>query len=132
MTRDASCSCGQLRVRVEGDPVRISMCHCLSCQRRTGSPFSTQARFHESSVEVNGRFTEHRRMSDDGAEERIFRFCPECGSTVFYTGSEMPDLVAVPIGAFGDPTFPPPWISVWERRRREWIVVPESVAHHRH
>lgn len=41
----AACSCGQLQVRVEGDPMRIALCHCLDCQRRTGAVISNQARF---------------------------------------------------------------------------------------
>ena len=44
-TRAAACSCGQFRLEVEGDPIRISVCHCLACQRRTGSAFGAQARF---------------------------------------------------------------------------------------
>jgi hypothetical protein len=30
---------------IEGEPSRISMCHCLECQRRTGAVISNQARF---------------------------------------------------------------------------------------
>ena len=36
-TRRAACSCGQLHLAIEGEPSRISMCHCLECQRRTGA-----------------------------------------------------------------------------------------------
>ena len=39
MERIASCSCGQFTARVAGEPVRISICHCLACQRRTGGDF---------------------------------------------------------------------------------------------
>ena len=53
--RQAACSCGQLTVTVEGDPVRISMCHCLACQRRTGSAFGMQARFSAERVCIDGR-----------------------------------------------------------------------------
>lgn len=34
-TRRAWCACGQLRVTCEGEPVRISMCHCLEWRSRT-------------------------------------------------------------------------------------------------
>jgi hypothetical protein len=37
MTRRAACSCGQLRLEIEGEPSRVSMCHCMECQRRTGA-----------------------------------------------------------------------------------------------
>src|SRR5215213_2543090 len=108
-TRTAACSCGQLRLEATGDPVRISMCHCLACQRRTGSAFAMQARFASDRVEIRGRHTDYVRVSDDG-EERTFHFCPDCGATVFYTTVDAPELVAVPIGAFADPSFPPPTV----------------------
>src|SRR5258705_8682366 len=102
-SRDAACSCGQLRLEAAGEPVRISMCHCLACQRRTGSAFAMQARFPASEVHVFGHFTEYTRTSDLG-EKRTFNFCPECGVTVFYTTEDAADVVAVPIGAFADPS----------------------------
>jgi len=43
-TRRAACNCGQLSLTIEGEPVRISMCHCLECQRRTGAVISNQER----------------------------------------------------------------------------------------
>ena len=82
--REAACSCGQLRLTAEGDPFRISMCHCLACQRRTGSAFAMQARWPAEQVRVVGRYTDYVRVSDEG-EERTFHFCPDCGATVFFT-----------------------------------------------
>jgi hypothetical protein len=128
-TRDAACTCGQLQLTVEGDPVRISMCHCLACKRRTGSAFGIQARFAASGVQITGRYSDFVRISDDG-EQRTFHFCPDCGATVFYTLDGVPDLVAVPIGAFADPLFPAPTVSVYESRRNPWVVVPDSIEHH--
>src|SRR5262245_35031142 len=127
--RDAACSCGQLRLTAEGEPVRISVCHCLACQRRTGSAFGVQARFPAERVRIEGRFVEYVRVADHG-EARTFAFCPECGATVFYTGESQPELVAVPVGAFADPGFPAPWVSVWESRRHPWLELREPIEHH--
>jgi hypothetical protein len=128
-TRQASCSCEQLRLWAEGEPVRISVCHCLACQRRTGSAFGAQARFEVGRVRTEGRSSEYVRISDEG-EARNFHFCPECGATVFYSIASQPDLIAVPIGAFGDPGFPSPWVSVWESRRHPWVGLPDEIEHH--
>ena len=57
--RLASCSCGQLRAEVIGDPVRVSICHCLACQRRTGSVFGQQARFRRENVSLSGASSEY-------------------------------------------------------------------------
>jgi hypothetical protein len=124
-TRIASCSCGGLKVTVEGEPVRVSICHCLECQKRTGSVFGAQARFtRENIVGIEGQSTEYLRIGDEGCHLR-FRFCPRCGSTVRYTIDEDPDLVAIPIGCFADPQFTTPTFSVYERRKHSWVVVPD-------
>jgi hypothetical protein len=127
-TRRASCSCGQLNVSTEGDPIRISICHCLACQRRTGSAFGVQARFPRANVRVEGRSTDYIRTAESG-NKATFHFCPDCGSTVYYQLDQAPDAIAVPVGAFADPTFPPPKISIYEARRHAWVGVPEDVEH---
>jgi hypothetical protein len=126
ITRSAACSCGQLRLEADGDPVRISMCHCLACQRRTGSAFGMQARFPDERVRIEGTSKDYVRINDEG-ESRTFSFCPDCGSTVFYRTS--PDLIAVPIGAFADPTFPQPTVSVYESRKHPWLALPAEMEH---
>ena len=127
-TREAACSCGQLRVAVDGEPVRISVCHCLACQRRTGSAFGFQARFPVEGVRVTGRSREFVRVSDAG-ERREFNFCPECGATVFYRLGPNPEVIAIPVGGFADPGFPAPRVSVWDARKHEWVTLPEDVEH---
>lgn len=124
--REALCSCGELRVRTEGDPVRVSMCHCLACQRRTGSAFGMQARWPKDRVHITGPYTEYVRTSDDG-EERTFRFCSTCGTTVFWTTEDWPDGIAVAIGAFADPAFPQPTVSVYGSRRYRWLSFPAGI-----
>jgi hypothetical protein len=107
------------------------MCHCLACQRRTGSAFGIQARFPADRIHVAGRFSDYVRTSDEG-EQRTFHFCPGCGATVFYDTAAAPDVVAVPIGAFADPAFPAPTVSVYGSRRHPWLTVPDSIEHEEH
>lgn len=121
--RLASCSCGQLKAEVDGDPVRISICHCLNCQRRTGGPFAEQARFPRASVRVTGSSTLFALTGDGGTTAR-FHFCPTCGATVYYEMDAMPDFLAIPVGAFADPGFPAPGVSVYENRKHSWVVPP--------
>lgn len=104
------------------------MCHCLACQRRTGSAFGLQARWPNDRVEVSGRYTEYVRVSDEGAE-RTFRFCPDCGATVFWTNEDyLPDWIAVAVGAFADPSFPQPTYSSYgATRRHPWLAVPAGI-----
>src|SRR5690349_12666532 len=123
ITRRAACNCGQLSLVAEGEPARISMCHCLECQRRTGAVTSNQARYRSGQVTVSGKASEWTRSSDSG-NALTFRFCPVCGSTVYWTGEGFPGYVAVAVGTFADATFPPPAISVWEECRHPWVPAP--------
>jgi hypothetical protein len=127
-SRRAQCSCGQLTVTCEGDPVRVSICHCLDCQRRTGSPFAQQARWAAENVKVEGTSSDFVRVGDSGMTA-TFRFCPSCGSTVFYEIDKMPGVIAVPVGAFADPSFPTPTYSVYEARKHRWVHVPDDIEH---
>ena len=127
-TRVATCSCGLLSARVIGDPVRVSICHCLTCQRRTGSAFAQQARFLREHVAVTGTSTEYVRMGDEGGQA-TFHFCPQCGSTVYYEAMGLEAYLTIPVGAFADPDFPPPTVSVYEDRMHGWVLPPPDAQH---
>jgi hypothetical protein len=124
--RLASCSCGKLTVSTRGEPVRVSICHCLACQKRTGSVFGAQARFPADAVIAGGVSKEYARVGDDGGSAR-FHFCPECGATVFYRLDAVPGVVAIPVGAFADPDFPQPRVSVYGVRQHHWVHLPDSI-----
>jgi hypothetical protein len=128
VARHASCSCGQLRIETSGEPVRISVCHCLSCQRRSGSAFAVQARFARTNVVIQGRSSQYVRTGDEG-RKATFHFCPECGATVHYETTQFPDVIAVPVGAFADPAFPPPTYSVYEERQHRWVQIVGQIEH---
>ncbi|MBX9296794.1 GFA family protein [Chromobacterium piscinae] len=126
--RLAACSCGQLTAQVSGDPVRVSICHCLACQRRTGSVFGQQARFYRKDVAIAGDSTVYVRVGDEGSRVK-FHFCPTCGATVYYEPEGLEEFVAIPVGAFADPGFPAPSVSVYEERKHGWVAVPEGAEH---
>lgn len=128
-TRIATCRCGQLRAECEGEPVRVSVCHCLACQQRSGSAFAAQARWPDASVTISGESTSWTRVADSG-HRATYRFCPTCGSTVAYVIEGWPGVTAIPVGAFADPTFPAPRFSVYEHRRHPWTVVLGGAVEH--
>ncbi|WP_323122882.1 GFA family protein [Burkholderia alba] len=127
-TRIASCSCGQLTATVDGDPIRVSVCHCLACQRRTGSVFGAQARFARANVRFSGQGREFVRVGDEGGQ-CTFTFCPACGATVHYTIAGFEGFVGIPVGAFADPAFPSPSFSVYEDRMHAWVRMPDGIEH---
>jgi len=128
--RLASCSCGQLSAQVTGEPVRVSICHCLNCQRRSGSVFAAQARFRREDVSPSGQSSQYVIVGDEGTRAN-FHFCPTCGATVYYEMEALPEFLAIPVGVFADPDFPAPNVSVYEDRKHAWVVPPPDVEHWR-
>jgi hypothetical protein len=128
-TQTASCRCGQLRAVATGEPVRVSVCHCLDCKKRSGSAFAVQARWPEAQVKIEGQSKTFVNIADSG--NRItFHFCPDCGSDVQYRiDGKFEELVAIPLGAFEDPYFASPRFSVWESRKHDWVEISGEVEH---
>jgi hypothetical protein len=129
--RQAACSCGQLRVRLDGDPALVSSCHCLACQRRTGAVFGSTSFFlRHQVVSIEGEHRTWRRAADSG-RFLTFHFCPTCGSTVFWEAEGTPDRLSVAVGAFADPSFPAPLRTVWTESKHGWLPFPAAIPHHR-
>jgi hypothetical protein len=80
-----------------------------------------QARYARDKVTaITGKSTQFTRQADSG-NTVSFSFCPTCGSTLFWELSAYPGVLAIAVGAFADPQFPAPRISVYESRRHHWI-----------
>ena len=127
--REARCQCGQLSVTCRGEPVRVSVCHCLDCQRRSGAPLAMQARFPPDKVTVTGGARLYRRTAESGNTSE-HHFCPTCGSELWYHARPHRELYAVPVGAFADPGFPPPEYSVYETRKHPWLRIEGAGIEH--
>jgi len=120
MARTASCACGSLRVVCAGEPTIVSLCHCLACQRRTGSTYGVAAFFNRDAIRVEGPSKIYVRPSDSGSSVR-FHFCPDCGSTVFWEPLRKPEAIGVGVGCFADPAFPAPTQAVYGQYRHAWV-----------
>ncbi|HUC19651.1 MAG TPA: GFA family protein [Acetobacteraceae bacterium] len=128
MTRIARCCCGSLGAEVTGEPALVGACHCMECQRRTGSPFGVSTYFPKAQARVEGLGKVYMRDSDSGRKIE-FHFCPNCGSTVFWHAEFVPELIGIAFGAFADPSIPSPKVSVWERARHPWVTFDHALDH---
>ena len=81
-----------------------------------------QARYRREDVSVLAGTSKTFTRTADSGNKVTFYFCPDCGSTVYWELSGFPDVYAVAVGAFGDPGFPSPKISVFEGRRHSWLA----------
>jgi hypothetical protein len=128
MERIAECHCGQLRAITSGEPDSVYVCHCKSCQRRTGVVIHNGTRWLKSHVRIEGEHKVYGRKGDSGFELR-FHFCPNCGTSLFWEGDRSSTTCGIAVGCFADPNFPPPTSSGYEEAMHPWLGLPPDIAH---
>jgi hypothetical protein len=121
--RTGGCACGRVTFRTRGEPIRVGLCHCLTCRKISGSAFNAFAIFPADRVTVSGELS-----SFDMSGETVRHFCPTCGSQVL---GRWGDEVEVRLGAFDAPNVFRPTYEAWVGRREAWLHVPGLKAFER-
>ena len=126
VVREGGCSCGAVRYRLGSDPLFVHCCHCLNCQRQTGSAFVVNLLVEADRVEVlAGEPQAIDVPRDDGSAQRIYR-CPDCQIAVFseYT---RPQILFVRGGTLDEPSGVEPDVHIFTRSKLPWVTLPDGV-----
>ncbi|HEU4651438.1 MAG TPA: GFA family protein [Croceibacterium sp.] len=121
----ASCQCGTLTAEIQdGAEPMVVACHCVDCQKRSGSPFGTIAYYPEDFVTFAGEAREYTRPTDSG-NTFTTGFCPTCGSTIWGKASGFAGIIGVTIGTIAEAQLlPVPARSVYEQSKHRWVAMP--------
>ena len=125
VTREGGCSCGAVRYRLASDPLFVHCCHCLNCQRQTGSAFVVNLLIEADRVELLAGEPEPVDVPRGRTQkQRIFR-CPDCQVAVFsrYTSAKVRFVRG---GTLDDPSSVEPDVHIYTRSKLPWLVIPES------
>ncbi|MGH2844234.1 MAG: GFA family protein [Solirubrobacteraceae bacterium] len=124
---EGGCACGDVRYRLTAQPLFIHCCHCLNCQRQTGSAFVINLLIEAEHVELLASAPESSDVPrDDGSSQRIFR-CPRCQVAVFSQYSR-PGIWFVRGGTLDDPRGITPDVHIFTRSKVDWVRLPKGVA----
>lgn len=126
---NAQCSCGALALTLPEQSRMVIACHCLDCQRRTGSPFGVGTFYPAEAVTVSGTPREFTRIATSGGKVHSY-FCISCGSTVYWKAENLAGLIAVAVGALADPKHPAPLRSIFERSKHDWVQIEGPSVQH--
>ena len=123
--REGGCACGEVRYRLASEPMFVHCCHCLNCQRQTGSAFVVNLLIEADRVEaVAGTPVAVDAPRDDGSVQRIYR-CPICQVALFSHYSA-PTVLFVRAGTLDDPTGITPDVHIFTRSKVGWVTIPEG------
>jgi len=114
-TYEGGCGCGAVRFRATGAPMRVGMCHCMTCRRVAGSAFGSYAIFERSAVTLTGN-TRDWHSSEQGRRH----FCPQCGAGLFMVYTDR-DEIALALGTFDETGLFEPAYELWCKRKEPWL-----------
>lgn len=122
------CLCGKHRYRTKGNPMRVSVCHCKFCQRRTGSTCGIAVFFPEENVKINGNdLALYEHVSDESGLKIGLEFCRRCGTTITAKLERFPTGRVTFGGTFDDPSWFTIERHIWTRSAPSWMVFPENI-----
>ena len=123
--REGGCSCGAVRYRLTSEPMFVHCCHCLNCQRQTGSAFVINLLIEADRIELLGGEPEPVDVPrDDGSTQRIYR-CPSCQVAV-YSEYGRPEVRFVRAGTLDEPSSVAPDVHIFTRSKVLWVTLPAS------
>jgi hypothetical protein len=132
---EGGCLCGALRYRTIGEPMRVAVCHCTWCQRRTGSAFAVEPAFLKEQVKIaQGTPRRFRQVSPAHGRWLELHFCETCGANIGLTVERATDTFLVDAGTYDDPS----WIDAGKHAFRyvfmgtaqAWSQPPEGADLH--
>ena len=125
VVREGGCSCGAVRYRLTSEPLFTNCCHCLNCQRQTGSAFVINLLIETDRVELLAGDPQPVDVPrDDGSSQRIFR-CPDCQVAVFSEYGR-PEVRFVRAGTLDEPSSVTPDAHIFTRTKQSWVELPDS------
>lgn len=120
---EGGCQCGEVRYRVTGEPLYLTICHCLECQRQSGSAFAMSLRLRAADVQlIHGEPKTWTRPSDVGGPVAC-RFCATCGTRVWHEPSTPPGFIHIKSGTLDDPSQLAPQYESWTIRKHPWLAI---------
>jgi hypothetical protein len=123
---EGGCSCGAVRYRLASPPMFVNCCHCLDCQRQTGSAFVINALIETDRVIVTGAApVAYHVATPSGRGQDIYR-CPTCEIAVWSVYGGRTVFRFVRVGTLNDPTALAPDAHIFVKSKQPWVVLPAS------
>jgi hypothetical protein len=123
---EGGCSCGSVRYRLTSDPLFVHCCHCLNCQRQTGSAFVVNVLIETDRLELLAGEPQPVPVPRDAGDDQIVWRCPTCQVALFSRYGS-PRVRFVRAGTLDDPASVAPDVHIFTRSKLPWVVLPDSV-----
>ena len=118
------CNCGALRFRMESAPIITHCCHCLMCQKVSGSAFRVNAMIETDRLTV----TQGTPESFHGAGSLKVVRCAACGFALWSHHPRLGEAIAfVGVGMLDQGERLSPEAHYFTRSKHPWVRLPDGV-----
>lgn len=119
------CQCGEVRYEIAGAlPELISVCHCRECQKQSASAFGISIAVSRKDFRLTqGRLSHWQRTADSGNIIDC-AFCPQCGTRIWHSPSNIPEMVRVRGGSLDVPLDVSRAVHIWTKRKLAGVEIP--------
>jgi len=124
--REGGCTCGAVRYRLASEPLFVHCCHCLNCQRQTGSAFVINVLIETDRLEVLEGEPHAISVPRSGDKKQKIWRCPKC-QTALFSQYTTPHIRFVRAGTLDDPSSVAPDVHIFTRSKVPWVTLPDSV-----
>lgn len=123
---EGGCACGEVRYRLTSSPIFVHCCHCLNCQRQTGSAFVLNMLIEASRVDLLEGTPTAVDVPREHGPHQIFR-CPTCHVAVWSVYGGRSEVLFVRAGTLDDPKAVSPDVHIYTRSKLPWVALPDGV-----
>lgn len=122
---EGGCQCGNVRYRVEREPLFLAVCHCSECQRQSGSAFGMSLAVSPEAFKLSSGTLKKFEVRCDSGRIKTCAFCPECGTRIYHQTDNGMSLKA---GTLDDTSWLNPDAHYWTKRKQPWVLIRDGVA----
>lgn len=122
------CACSAVQFKLRQAPMFVHCCHCLACQRETGSAFAVNALIETSAVEITAGTLETIRIPTASGKGQLRCQCDRCHTVLYshYAGAGTA-IAFVKVGTLEQPDRIQPDIHIYTATRQPWIRLPDDL-----
>jgi hypothetical protein len=123
------CLCGAVRYEVRGAPFLLTACHCLNCQKRTGSAYSMNLTVRREDFAITeGAPAEIEQVSPSGTPTTQLH-CGACYARLASLPSRLPHTASVRPGTLDDTGWLKPVLHIFARSALPGAIPAGAATH---
>jgi hypothetical protein len=121
MKVNGKCHCGAIAYEATIDSAQAGICHCTDCQVFSGAPFRASAPAKAEHLRILRGTPQVYIKTADSGRKRAQGFCGTCGTSIYSTTPENPEIYNLRLGSLQQQRDITPRRQIWCDSAVPWV-----------